>query len=1432
MIGNSNAVKDTRLFGYPAQMTVYGKPVPMIYGTNRVAPIVIWYGDWQALAGGSGKFGSGKGAAGKNGGGQYDYQAALQMLLCRGPVSGIGTIFVDKIKLLVARYTETVIVPSGGLVVPTGLTGYINDLGVGQQQAYSHVANDYGSPGAVTLSGTQVKPLAATTSAPATGQYQLVGQVSSIVITNPGHSYTSAPAVTLDPPPAGGVQATAIVSITGPHDFVQGLVQNPVITNPGSGYTTPPGVHFSGGGGSGASAFSNLANSYQFAAGDYGTTVVINYGYVQITTSEASDQAIPVQNLNLALFIGEPGQQPWGYLVTNHPSQALGYTRSAYVANQNFDLGSSGLLSNYSFEVIGSLTQGAGVQDAEPTQIVSDFLTNPYDGVGLIPSELGDFTEVATYNVANGLYISPVLDSQQQGRQWLQEWIEKVSNAAFLWSDGCLKMRSYGDKTVIGNGVTYTPNTTPIYDIDDDNYILTGPDDPLTIERPSVRDQDNVIAVEWSNRGNSYSYEPLLETDDSSARLYGLRPRNSDPIHSITTQPVAQLVAITQLRRSVWVTNHFKFKLDAISFALLEPMDLVTLRDDVEFGFGEKHPARVVTLDENDSLELEVECEDFPWSAASPTLFPKQPVATPGAGYYAAPGSVNPPMFVPLPSEVSTTGAPTLGFALSGGPNWGGAEVFASTDGGSTYLSIGRQVGLATMGKLTASLPNHIDPDTADTLSVDLTQSFGELVSYTDAQRDNFESLIAVETELLSYKTAVLTAQYEYDITSLRRGVYDSIDASHASGTQFCVVNQSLFQWAFPASVIGTTVYFKFCSINSAGQREELLSNVTAYPYFVPAPRLPWRWNAGYAGPIIGDAIYTAENFSPQQLYDTMRNGDPLPIVNIWGNPPLSIFSKFVGPPIISVTSSPSGGSITGPATFVIAVNCFDAATNAGISKLSNLAIITLPSGSSQKITVTVTWPTGSYGGQVYVATTDTSLGFHLEGTFGAGSPTTGNVAYDITALTQEFIGPPDDQFDHFVFRISREFVSGTWGQVAAAVTHVDATHGIIALGAGGGSTDDCKGRTITKLADALGATPDLFHILPSFTITGNDTSGNFTVTPDPTAHGCRAGDLFTMRSGGSGTGDGTGANGLVVTANSYRDPLFINPYSAGLTVHGNSGNAAIVIAGTGAGQPPVTVIDNTADTVTVTPWTIIPDATSVIVLINSDPPQLVIGNSLQLASYAGFQGNCAQLQIPNYSGAVVRIEVYTADALGLMDSQQFVSFAEMYIWGAQGTRTVGSSQTQQPTDSIIQFDTSVPDNPAASSTTLSGGITSGATSLVLGASYIPPNGTYLTIQAETSNTTESVLVTAGSGTATLTIVRGQLGTSPSAHSNGATVNVPGGIEFDLLPIEDVPNQNFFGHKNTNDINYVDVVDPAGVHYVLSDTTDVNGTIYLKAPGA
>src|ERR1700730_8294395 len=80
----------------------------------------------------------------------------------------------------------------------------------------------------------------------------------------------------------------------------------------------------------------------------------------------------------------------------------------------------------------------------------------------------------------------------------------------------------------------------------------------------------------------------------------------------------------------------------------------------------------------------------------------------------ADPGNINPPAIFE-PSTSLTNGDAMVWVSASGGANWGGALVSISFDG-TNFSPIGHITAPAYQGVLTAGLPYHADPDTADTL--------------------------------------------------------------------------------------------------------------------------------------------------------------------------------------------------------------------------------------------------------------------------------------------------------------------------------------------------------------------------------------------------------------------------------------------------------------------------------------------------------------------------------------------------------------------------------------------------------------------------------------------------------------------------------------------------------------------------------------------
>jgi hypothetical protein len=221
-----------------------------------------------------------------------------------------------------------------------------------------------------------------------------------------------------------------------------------------------------------------------------------------------------------------------------------------------------------------------------------------------------------------------------------------------------------------------------------------------------------------------------------------------------------------------------------------------------------------------------------PIGVGTAALYPKQATAGPPLDPLAAPGATNPPILFEPPPALSG-GDLEVWIIASGGPNWGGCQVWVSTDG-NTYAYAGTIYKGGRQGVLTATLPSHADPDTTNTLAVDLTQSQGQLLSGTMADADSFVSLCYTDGELLSYQTATLTAPYKYDLTYLRRGVYGTPISAHSAGATFARFgpnDPSLFKYVYPQSFVGQTIQVKLPSFNIFGQAMQSLAGLTPTSY-------------------------------------------------------------------------------------------------------------------------------------------------------------------------------------------------------------------------------------------------------------------------------------------------------------------------------------------------------------------------------------------------------------------------------------------------------------------------------------------------------------------------------------------------------------------------------------------------------------------------
>jgi hypothetical protein len=784
-VGNNKV--SAKATGIRVQQSVYGATIPVIYGCARVSPSPIWVNGFAATPVSSGK----KGAGSKKGGGGssqlYDYTCACDFLLGHVPIQNILVTWSNKDVygpvLTAGGVTLTV---SGGQVTLPQSPYHV--LYVALIEPFTASFDDYGSPGGEIVSGQWNHPL-----------------------------------------------------------------WNDLQYLPNS-----------------AQAGSTLAPyTYRWQPG-MGTQVLINGGastwngcqVVVVYYTDGGNTAQAKLNLQFEPYLAS------GSEYTNYPTQQVAYTAFAGVGSPKFDLGQANMFPTLSFECIGAFAgQGDNaldtVYDCNPADIVTDIVmsgpltlaASPYAGQRMLighglninsygdsgapvsaGSFLGDLTAMRNYCRAYGIAVSLVMDTQQAARQWLQELFD-VANCAPVWSGAQLKAIPYCEVSAAGSGAVFTAPTAggPVCNLDDSAFLIDATNPPVTVDRTRQADAYNVLPIEHLDRDNQYNTAITTEVEQRSVHQFGARKGDSQQMHSITTKLVAQKVASVLVKRSAMQRNTYSFKLP-VTYSFLEAMDLVAITD-LRLGLLQR-PVRLTAVkeswDDTKGWTLDCQAEQFIYGLNEPTPMELQTTNPYALTANQPGGNVNAPVILEPTQQLSAD--PELWFVVSGSNlNFGGCMVFMSLDGGNSYQSVGACTK-ATTGVLTADYPLGSDPDSSDTLAVNLTESAGTLQSEVQAIANTYTNPYylagASGYEVVCPTTATLTSANHYNLTGyIRRGALASKPMDHPSGSRFAALDSSVLGIALSPAWIGQTLHFKFASYNQFGSGMQPLSECTDYTY-------------------------------------------------------------------------------------------------------------------------------------------------------------------------------------------------------------------------------------------------------------------------------------------------------------------------------------------------------------------------------------------------------------------------------------------------------------------------------------------------------------------------------------------------------------------------------------------------------------------------
>ncbi|MDM8395976.1 phage tail protein [Acinetobacter baumannii] len=563
-----------------------------------------------------------------------------------------------------------------------------------------------------------------------------------------------------------------------------------------------------------------------------------------VPKTEGGVQLKPIDQLGFELFDGD--QNPvWGYLASMHPDQAVHYPFLGYIACANYDLGGSASLSNHNFEVISDITFSDTIHDANPADVIEDFITNPRYGAA--PSlNMADLSEFRTYCAATNLLISPALTEQRAAHEIINEIVEAV-NCAIVPSPDGLKIRSYGDTAVSGNGVTFTPDLTPAYHLTDDDFI--GDDQPVRVKRSRDTDAFNHCQIEYVNRFNQYNTETVEAKDQANIEMFGLRTQDPVKYDFFCEPKIARHAVQLLLQRKLYVRNEYEFDL-GWKYCRLEPMDIVTLTDE-SLGL-DRFPVRITRIEEDQDGLLTVTAEELALGSRSAVEYDLQ--ASNGyQGGNEEPGNVNAPVIFEPPLDL-TDGKNQVWVAASGGSNWGGCNVWASLDN-TTYEMIGTIYGSARYGQLVAAINAS---ETA--MQVQLNTS-SQIFSGTSEDAQVNTTLCRVGDEYVSYVDATLNGSGLYTLGGVLRGRFDDALA-HNAGESFVRIDKAIFQHEFNSNLIDKTIYLKFTSFNGLQQKEQTLDEVTAYSHTLNGGRPSGVKGLSLQSPFVGSSFKVQWQFA------------------------------------------------------------------------------------------------------------------------------------------------------------------------------------------------------------------------------------------------------------------------------------------------------------------------------------------------------------------------------------------------------------------------------------------------------------------------------------------------------------------------------------------------------------------------------------------
>lgn len=527
----------------------------------------------------------------------------------------------------------------------------------------------------------------------------------------------------------------------------------------------------------------------------------------------------PNDKIQLTLFSGTQNQSAWAYTAGKHPDKALPYPGLAYMAGV-IDLGDSGSMPNFNFEVQGQLLSTGDGTDVNP----ADYIRYVLDKVGLSDAEIIGLDNYRQYCKEADMLIStpPDTSNDASARDTINE-IATITNAYIFWSNDKFKIVPLEDRDV----GSWKPNRTIQYDLTPDDFLPQSEGALVTYQRKDSSEVYNKFPVEFINRSNGYEKESVSYALTDDIADFGLRQANTTNAHYLYTKERAVKLAEQLARSGKYGKNKYTFKLDW-SFCRLEVGDLVTLTDP-NCGL-DKQVVLIDSVTEGTDGIITFTAVSRPEGDYTAAKYNVHATDRPYINYNVTAPDTDKPVIIQPPADLTTSGLELWIGAKGTGTGWGGCDVYVSDDT-TNYRLAGQITNTARIGTLVSAVSG-----TDTTIEVNANGSF---LSGTEQDAERANTLCWLNGECLSYQTATLLATGNYQLTGCIRGQYNTTAAQHAAGETFARMDATLLKIGFRKEDVGKTIWLKFVSFNIFGAGNQDMSEVQAYestllPYYIP----------------------------------------------------------------------------------------------------------------------------------------------------------------------------------------------------------------------------------------------------------------------------------------------------------------------------------------------------------------------------------------------------------------------------------------------------------------------------------------------------------------------------------------------------------------------------------------------------------------------